>query len=182
MGADYPDLIQAGVIGLIAALERFDIDRVKSPNAAFYVLAKWHIFYEIQCCYRKARGITRASEAAQITPQQVAEIFYSTLSDDGGFGASESRLDLQRMLDHESPEDVFALLFHSDGFPTAHSRALLNRVRDRLDAVPPEPLPPPPARAVPVEPSPVFDFWGPLLARLAPANDLFAPYLALLSA
>lgn len=109
-GPDADDMTQAGTIGLITAVERYD------PNkGAFYSFAKLHILNEIQQACKVGKGLSPRSRAIASEMREVAtEILYGC-AHGGDHSATEARMMLSQALAAVPPEHVAAVLLHCDG-------------------------------------------------------------------
>ncbi len=100
-GDDLDDLIQAGVLGLIAALEKYD------PSlGGFYTFAKWRVLYAVQCAIQSKHGITWRNlkkRGAPIYAHDVAECLGASAKPHPGALGSNIRLHVATC---ESPEAV----------------------------------------------------------------------------
>jgi RNA polymerase sigma factor (sigma-70 family) len=131
-GPDYDDMAQAGAIGLMVALDRFDPTR-----GAFITYAKPWVLYEIQKQVAKKKGTTKSTKRYSMEDMALAmygqaasaildrsfddlEEYYtvyfaSTIQVDGVFDESETHHDLDRLLAGMSRQEVDALLALADG-------------------------------------------------------------------
>lgn len=110
-GKDYPDLLQAGTIGLMTALDRFE-----PSKGAFITFAKWHVLHEIQCAILQAKGKTRSRKTKERSIHLVREILgWDDLETDGQIGSRETALDLRKALDGLSEQEKLALLGAVEG-------------------------------------------------------------------
>lgn len=107
-GPDYPDLVQAGTIGLMHALERFDPEQ-----GAFITFAKWHVLHEVQKAIRKAKGLFGDKTE---TPEGLRELLgWDAQETDGGLRGAEVLLDLRKALRNTSKDERAALIGAVEG-------------------------------------------------------------------
>lgn len=110
-GKDYPDLTQAGTIGLMTALDRFD-----PSKGGFYTFAKWHVLHEVQCAILQAKGKTRSRKTAERSIHLVREILgWDDLETDGQIASTETDLDLKRALQGLTEQERLALIGAVEG-------------------------------------------------------------------
>jgi RNA polymerase sigma factor (sigma-70 family) len=130
-GPDYDDMAQAGAIGLMVALDRFD-----PAKGAFFTYAKTWVLYEIQKAASKKKGTTKSTKL--YTGEDLAQALYGqgvdavrltgSLDDTDESpglvffgmvmaceGISDTNHDLDRLLAGMSRPEVEALLALADG-------------------------------------------------------------------
>lgn len=130
-GPDAEDMIQAGTIGLMSAVERFDPNR-----GAFIVFAKWHILNEIQRCACQRRGLAPRSRPRDPSDELAAEIVHQTGGvSTGDYAASDARRMLERALAGCTPEEVAAMLAYADGASATEIAAAFGGSISRSEAI-----------------------------------------------
>lgn len=142
-GEDLDDLIQAGILGMIEALERFDARR----GFGFYGFAKWYVIKAAQMEVQRKRGRAPHSQDSawkrSFTAHDVATMFgrSATVAPPDGEGdtpdpssaadlaAVDARHDLRAALEGATPVELAALMAHADDATPDELAALLRLPR-----------------------------------------------------
>lgn len=139
-GPDYDDLAQAGVLGLITAIERFDASkgtgRVKEGKSSFFVFAKFWVRHEVQKANRKKRGISSSAISKEQTDESAAEILgYERTCERAAFGTIEARHDLRVALADCTGPEIAAMVAHADDGNAAELAAAMGLDDSRASRV-----------------------------------------------
>lgn len=115
-----PDLVNAGVIGLIVAIEKFDITKqLDDRSGLFYVFARWRILHELQCNAADERGLSKRMFLDGVTMSDAYEILTGQSPHNARAESPESRvssrLDLGVHLANMDPQDLELLWASAEG-------------------------------------------------------------------
>lgn len=115
-----PDLVNTGVIGLIVAIEKFDISKqLDDRRGLFYVFARWRILHELQCNAADERGIPNRMYNNGVTDYDAFEILTGQCAHHAHTRSPASlvaaRLDLGSHLANMDPHDLELLWASAEG-------------------------------------------------------------------
>jgi RNA polymerase sigma factor (sigma-70 family) len=122
-GKDEADLIQAGMLGLIQAVEEYD-----PRKGSLATIAHYKMLHQIQKCIRQSKGQTSSKSAKETTlvdqcailgvhvlrPDNNSQKHTGLAISDGGLGAVESRLDLAKLSGEVSDMEFRAMVGRMD--------------------------------------------------------------------
>lgn len=152
-GPDQDDMVQAGFIGLMRAVELFH-----PAKGAFISYAKMHVLYEIQQAARAKRGHRRGEQSQAIDAEVLFGHFlgaayegvagdpsahrangsdgaFKTLACNGETEQVDARQTLGQALESLSDREAGALLAHLDGASTGEIAGLLGCKRDSVEPI-----------------------------------------------